>query len=157
MASSHRGRHAGHTGALLRCRKRQRRRRRQNDRRTARGLFEQRRRAGRSAYRDQNPKPTARGMGHFRHVDNVPPVGPTEPDAKQAGAPHPYFNASKPNRLWPKFGSPGTPPVSLARPPKINPEPMQVVRRQPILLSTMAMIRYCWSLPGIEGTSGRII
>jgi hypothetical protein len=88
----------------------------------------------------------------FEHVDNVPPAGVTEPDAKDAGAPYSYFDASKPKRLWPKFRSPGTLPVSLDHPPKINPEPMQVVRRRPIHASTMAMSRYYWSLPGIEGT-----
>jgi hypothetical protein len=88
----------------------------------------------------------------FEHVDNVPPAVPTEPDARDAGAPYSYFDASKPKRLWPKFGSPGTLPVSRNRPPKIDPEPMQVVRRQPIHLSTMAMSRYYWSLPGIAGT-----
>lgn len=89
----------------------------------------------------------------FEHVDNVPPVGPFEPDAKNAGAPYSYFDASKPNLgLWPEFGSPGTFPVSLNHPPKINPEPMQVVRRHPIHLSTMAMSRYYWSLFGIKGT-----
>ncbi len=88
----------------------------------------------------------------FEHVDNVPRAGETEPDAGDAGVPYSYFNPSKPKGLWPKFGSPGTLPVSLDRPPKVNPEPMQVVRRQPIHLSTMAMSRLYWSLPGIEGT-----
>jgi hypothetical protein len=88
----------------------------------------------------------------FEHVDNVPPAGVTEPDAKEAGVPYSYFDASKPKRLWPRFGSPGTLPVSLNHPPKIDPEPTQVVRLQPIHPSTMAMSRYYWSLPGIEGT-----
>jgi hypothetical protein len=88
----------------------------------------------------------------FEHVDNVPPAGAGEPDAKDAGVPYSYFDASKPKRLWPKFGSPGTLPVSLDRPPRIDPEPMQVVRRQPIHISTVAMSRLYWSLPGIEGT-----
>src|SRR3984957_13142905 len=88
----------------------------------------------------------------FEHVDNVPPAIPGEPDAKDAGAPYSYFNPSKPNLgLWPQFGSPGALPVSLDHPPKINPEPMQVVRRHPINLSTMAMNRYYWSLPGLKG------
>lgn len=89
----------------------------------------------------------------FEHVDNVPRAGAYEPDAKDEGAPYSYFNASKPKLgLWPQFGSPGTFPVSLDRPPKINPEPNQVVRRQPIHLSTLAMNRYYWSLKGIKGT-----
>ncbi|MGB7922955.1 MAG: hypothetical protein WCF57_06895 [Pyrinomonadaceae bacterium] len=92
----------------------------------------------------------------FEHVDNVPPVGAgeaREPDAKDAGAPYSYFDASKPKLgLWPKFGSPGTIPVSIDHPPKIDPEPMQVVRRHPIHLSTMAMNRAYWALPGIKGT-----
>jgi len=89
----------------------------------------------------------------FEHVDNVPPAFPGEPDAKEAGAPYSYFNPSKPNLgLWPQLGSPGALPVSLNHPPKINPEPMQVVRRHPIHLSTMAMNRYYWSLPGLKGT-----
>ena len=89
----------------------------------------------------------------FEHVDNVPKAGAYEPDAKDAGAPYSYFDASKPKLgLWPKFGSPATFPVSLDHPPKIKPEPMQVVRRQPIHLETLAMSRYYWSLLGIKGT-----
>jgi hypothetical protein len=92
----------------------------------------------------------------FEHIDNVPPVGAgeaREPDARDAGVPYSYFDASKPKLgLWPKLGSPGTFPVSLVHPPKINPEPMQVVRRHPIHLSTMAMNRAYWALPGIKGT-----
>ena len=92
----------------------------------------------------------------FEHVDNVPPSGvgeAREPDAKDAGVPYSYFNASKAKlSLWPKFGSPGTFPVSIDYPPKIDPEPMQVVRRHPIHPSTMTMNRAYWALPGIEGT-----
>jgi hypothetical protein len=89
----------------------------------------------------------------FEHVDNVPPAGVTEPDAKSAGVPYSYFNALKPKLgLWPQFGAPGTFPVSLDHPPKLNPEPNQVVRRHPIHLSTLAMSRYYWSLKGIKGT-----
>lgn len=89
----------------------------------------------------------------FEHVDNVPPAGAGEPDAKNAGAPYSYFNASKPKLgLWPQFGSSGTRPVSLDYPPKIDPEPNQVVRRHPIHLSTLAMSRYYWTLLGIKGT-----
>jgi hypothetical protein len=92
----------------------------------------------------------------FEHVDNVPPVGSgeaREPDAKAAGAPYSYFDASKPKLgLWPKLGAPGTLPVSINQPPKINPAPMQVVRRYPIHPPTMAMNRAYWALPGIKGT-----
>jgi hypothetical protein len=92
----------------------------------------------------------------FEHVDNVPPAGAgdaREPDAKDAGAPYSFFDASKPDLgLWPTFGSPGTLPVSWQNPPKIEPVPMQVVRRHPIHPSTMAMNRAYWALPGIKGT-----
>ena len=92
----------------------------------------------------------------FEHVDNVPPVGmgeAREPDAKDAGAPYSYFDASKPDLgLSPTFGAPDTLPVSLDHPPKIDPPPMQVVRRHPIHAETMAMNRAYWALPGIKGT-----
>jgi hypothetical protein len=92
----------------------------------------------------------------FEHVDNVPPAGAgeaREPDAKDAGAPYSYFDASKPNLdLWPTFGRPDTLAVSLEHPPKLDPTPMQVVRRHPIHGSTMAMNRAYWALPGIKGT-----
>ena len=92
----------------------------------------------------------------FEHVDNVPPIGEgeaREPDARGVGAPYSYFDASKPRLgLWPKFGSPAILPVSIQHPPKIDPAPMQVVRRHPIHPSTMAMNRTYWALPGIKGT-----
>jgi hypothetical protein len=92
----------------------------------------------------------------FEHVDNVPPAGEgeaREPDAGQAGAPYSYFDASKPKLgLWPTFGLPDTLPVSMGHPPKIDPTPMQVVRRRPIHASTMALNRAYWALPGIKGT-----
>ena len=94
--------------------------------------------------------------GTFEHVDNVPPAGEgeaREPDARQAGAPYSYFDASKPKLgLWPTFGLPDTLPVSMDHPPKIDPTPMQVVRRHPIHASTMALNRAYWALPGIKGT-----
>jgi hypothetical protein len=87
----------------------------------------------------------------FEHVDNVPRAGANEPDAQDASAPYSYFDASKPKLgLSPPFGT--ILPVSLDNPPKLNPEPMQVVRRHPIHLSTLAMNRYYWSLVGIKGT-----
>jgi hypothetical protein len=92
----------------------------------------------------------------FEHVDNVPPVGEgeaREPDAKDAGAPYSYFDAAKPKLgLWPTFGLPDTLPVSMAHPPKLDPVPMQVVRRHPIHGQTMALNRAYWALPGIKGT-----
>ena len=72
----------------------------------------------------------------FEHVDNVPPAGAgeaREPDARDAGAPYSYFDPSKPKLgLLPTFGTPDTLPVSLEHPPRIDPTPMQVVRRHPI-------------------------
>ncbi len=89
----------------------------------------------------------------FEHIDNVPPARVGEPDAKDAGVPYSYFDASKPQLgLWPEAGSPGTYPVSMYRPPKIDPEPMQVVRRHPLHPTTMQMNRAYWELPGIKGT-----
>ena len=92
----------------------------------------------------------------FEHIDNVPPAGAgeaREPDAKDAGAPYSFFDPSRPELgLWPTFGSPATLPVSRQNPPKIDPEPMQVVRRHPIHPSTMALNRAYWALPGIKGT-----
>jgi hypothetical protein len=92
----------------------------------------------------------------FEHVDNVPPAGAAEarePDARDADAPYSYFDASKPDLgLSPPFGSPDTLPVSLDHPPRVDPMPMQVVRRHPIHPSTMAVNRAYWALPGIKGT-----
>jgi len=85
---------------------------------------------------------TAIGVGQAR-----------EPDARDARAPYSYFDASKPKLgLWPESGPPDTSPLSLAHPPRIDPAPMQVVRRHPIHASTMAMNRKYWALPGIKGT-----
>lgn len=90
----------------------------------------------------------------FEHVDNVPPIGKgeaREPDAADAGAPYSYFDASKVEHdLWPQRGAPETLPVSMDHPPKVDPEPMQVVRRHPIHRSTMAMNRIYWAL--VKGT-----
>ena len=92
----------------------------------------------------------------FEHVDNVPPAGTgeaREPDARDAGAPYSYFDPSKPGLgLSPPFGSPDTLPVSLDHPPRIEPMPMQVVRRHAIHPSTMSLNRAYWALPGIKGT-----
>jgi hypothetical protein len=92
----------------------------------------------------------------FEQVDNVPPAGKgeaREPDAREAGAPYSYFDASKPRLgLWPRFGKPDTLPVNLRNPPKMVPTPMQVVRRHPIHPSTVAMNRAYAALPGVKGT-----
>lgn len=92
----------------------------------------------------------------FEHVDNVPPIGTgdeREPDAKDAGVPYSYFDASKPKLgLWPALGSPALRPVSLSNPPAIDPTPMQVVRRHAIHNTAMDINRAYWALPGIKGT-----
>jgi len=91
----------------------------------------------------------------FEHVDNVPPAGAgdaREPDAREAGAPYSYFDPAKPARLWPPLGSKDTAPVDWSHPPKLNPEPMQVMRRYPIQPEIMAMNRAYWTLPGVKGT-----
>jgi hypothetical protein len=91
----------------------------------------------------------------FEQVDNVPPTGEgeaREPDAREAGVPYSYFDPSKPDRLWPPFGSSGTLPVDWGNPPKIDPVPMQVVRRHPVDPSIMAANRAYWSLPGVRAT-----
>ena len=91
----------------------------------------------------------------FEHVDNVPPAGAgdaREPNAKDAGAPYSYFDPAKQAKLWPPLGSKDTAPVDWSNPPKLNPEPMQVVRRYPIQPEIMAMNRAFWALPGVKGT-----
>ena len=55
-------------------------------------------------------------------------------------------------KLWPPLGSPGTLAVSWTNPPKLDPTPMQVVRRYPIHASTMALNKAYWALPGVKGT-----
>jgi hypothetical protein len=89
----------------------------------------------------------------FEHVDNVPPAGAgeaREPDARDAGAPFSYFDASKPDLgLSPPFGSPDT--LLVDHPPKVDP-PMKVVRRHPIHASTMGVNKSYWAPPGIKGT-----
>jgi len=91
----------------------------------------------------------------FEHVDNVPPAGEgeaREPDAKDSGAPYSFFNDRAPERRLPLLGSPEALPISLANPPRLDPEPMQVRRRHPIHASTMAMNRAYWALAGVKGT-----
>ncbi len=91
----------------------------------------------------------------FEHVDNVPPAGKgeaREPDAKGAGAPYSYFDETQPDRRLPPLGSRDAEPISIANPPKLDPEPMQVTRRHPVHASTMAMNRAYWALLGVRGT-----
>jgi len=91
----------------------------------------------------------------FEHIDNVPPAGvgeAREPDAREAGAPYSYFDPSKPMKLWPPLGATNTLPVDWSNPPKLDPAPMQVVRRYPLHSSTMALNRAYWALPSIKGT-----
>jgi len=91
----------------------------------------------------------------FEHVDNVPPAGVAEarePDARDAGAPYSFFDAAKPAKLWPPLGAKDTAPVDWTNPPKLSPEPMQVVRRYPIEPEIMAANRAYWALPGVKGT-----
>ncbi len=91
----------------------------------------------------------------FEHVDNVPPAGKgeaREPDAKDAGAPYSFFDEARPDRRLPPLGSPATEPISIANPPKLDPEPMQVTRSHPVHASTMAMNRAYWALLGVRGT-----
>ena len=91
----------------------------------------------------------------FEQVDNVPPAESgkaREPDAKDASAPYSFFDPAKPAKLWPPLGSEDTAPVDWNNPPKLNPEPMQVVRRYPIAPEIMAMNRAYWALTGVKGT-----
>jgi hypothetical protein len=92
----------------------------------------------------------------FEHVDNVPPVGvgeAREPDAKDWNAPYSYNDPSKEQReIAPPSDSPLAQPVGPDNPPKINPEPTQVIRKRPIHREIMAMNRAYWALPEIRGT-----
>ena len=94
----------------------------------------------------------------FEHVDNVPPVGvgdAREPDAKDADAPYSFNDPAKEQTdVEPPLDSPLAQPVGLNNPPKINPEPTQVVRKRPINPETMAMNRAYWSLPEIRAPFG---
>ena len=91
----------------------------------------------------------------FEQVDNVPPAGEgedREPDARDAGVPYSYYDPSKPKRLWPPYGSTETLPVDWTNPPKLDPAPMQAVRRHPVDPSIMAVNRAYWNAAGIKGT-----
>lgn len=86
----------------------------------------------------------------FEHVDNVPPFGDPpdrEPDAKDAGMPYSYNDATKPQSLGPAPAG-----ITPANPPVADPEPTQVVRRVKIRPETMTLNRAYWALDGIKGT-----
>jgi len=90
----------------------------------------------------------------FEHVDNVPPIGKDEarePDARGSGVPYSYNNPNKPqSELDPPVDSPALLPISADNPPKEHPDPMQVIRQQPINAETMAMNRAYWALPEVR-------
>ena len=91
----------------------------------------------------------------FEQVDNVPPAGEGEaasPTRATPGSLIPTIDPSKPKRLWPPYGSAGTLPVDWTNPPKLDPAPMQVVRRHPIDPSIMAVNRAYWNAAGVKGT-----
>ena len=95
----------------------------------------------------------------FEHVDNVPPAGDgdaREPDARDAGVPYAYFDPSRPKNLWPPFGTAEALPVDWTNPPKLDPKPMQVVRRHPIDPSIMAVNRAYWNAPASRERCGSI-
>ncbi len=90
----------------------------------------------------------------FEHIDNVPPVGAgtaREPDAKDAHVPYSYNDPFKPQRLMSR-DAPELTTVTENHPPKIDPEPTQVVRSHPINAEIMAMNRAYWALPEIRHT-----
>ena len=87
----------------------------------------------------------------FEQVDNVPPTGTgpaREPDAKAADVPYAYNNPTRPQRL----AAHPQPPLSGSNPPKLAPEPTQVVRLHPINADVMAMNRAYWALPQIRNS-----
>ncbi len=92
----------------------------------------------------------------FEHIDNVPPIGKgeaREPDARAAGAPYAFNDPALPqNDVAPPQDAPLARTVSLVNPPRLDPEPMQIVRKHPIRPQTMAMNRAYWALPQISGT-----
>ena len=91
----------------------------------------------------------------FEHVDNVPPAGAgaaREPDARDAQALYGFFDPSRPAKLWPPFGAAAAQPIDRANPPKLAPDPMQIVRRHPINGGLMAANRAYWAHSGVKGT-----
>jgi hypothetical protein len=90
----------------------------------------------------------------FEHIDNVPPVGADaarEPDAKDANVPYSYNDPQRVQHLT-SFDSPEMLAVSASHPPKVDPDPTQVVRTHPINSEMMAMNRAYWALPEIRNT-----
>lgn len=81
----------------------------------------------------------------FEHVDNVP--GTTTEPATPAGIPHSFNDPAQPQTLGPRSQT-----ISTANPPSPDPDPLQVVRMQPILPLVMATNRAYWALPEIKGT-----
>lgn len=91
----------------------------------------------------------------FEHVDNVPPIGAgeaREPDANDVHVPYSYNDPTKPQSLAPSRESPLVSAVSVGNPPKLDPNPMQVIRQHPINAEIMAMNRAYWALPEIRNT-----
>ena len=86
----------------------------------------------------------------FEHVDNVAPKS-DEPDATNVPAPYSFNSGQPPAGLFP-VPSHRPKAISDINPPNPNPDPMQVVRLQPIKASTMKTNRDYWALPGIKGT-----
>ncbi|XUJ33556.1 hypothetical protein ACQ5SK_38455 [Bradyrhizobium japonicum] len=84
----------------------------------------------------------------FEHIDNVPSKI-DEPDAKAARIPYSFNSGSPPPGLAP---TPAPKMISDDNPPSDNPDPMQVVRLQPIQPDTMQMNQAYWNLPEIKGT-----
>jgi hypothetical protein len=91
----------------------------------------------------------------FEHIDNVPPAGSgeaREPDAKDAHVPYSYNDPNAPQRLaLPPKSLPLT-PVTARAPPRLDPDPTQVIRQHPINAEIMAMNRAYWALPEIRHT-----
>jgi hypothetical protein len=90
----------------------------------------------------------------FEHIDNVPPVGADaarEPDAKDANVPYSYNDPQRVQHLT-SFDSPEMLAVSASHPPKLDPDPTQVVRTHPINSEMMTMNRAYWALPEIRNT-----
>jgi hypothetical protein len=90
----------------------------------------------------------------FEHVDNVPGVGTggSKEPAPPPGIPFSFNDPAKPQALDPPSRPP---PVSPANPPKADPDPMQVIRKLPILPSTMKTNQAYWALPEIRDTVWR--
>jgi hypothetical protein len=83
----------------------------------------------------------------FEHVDNVP--GRADEPTPPAGVPLSFNDPARPQAL-----DPSTPPlaVSPANPPRPNPAPMQVIRKQKIAEATRRANKGFWDLPEVKGT-----